>query len=293
MPDNRNQIVTVDNRGKIVRAMRWIVYPLAVIGITLFALDWRSGDTGAPRLSAFISGLDSVSDVIIFVLVLVFSLAMIGLAIEFVISLVGGAVARGGYGQSLLKIGQPPLAGRIVMPLLVSLFVAGVNVLAFKREWTSIDASQLSPAEIMLFWFFYGLAHFLLVVSVVRIFAPGETTEITDKGFVYAPSGLSQGLVLWSDVAGLKEMEMVFGGQIVSVKNELVLVVTLKQPEKYAVRINPLLRLFLGASRAITRFQAGEGDIVMPAFDFGREYQTARDLMVRLVTEAGGRTELL
>lgn len=282
-----------DNQLKIVRAMRWVFYPMAALMLAAFIWDVAGGSGGA-RLAGLSGAMDVIGDPFLLAVTALFWVVFIALFVEFVRREAAGAAVRSDLGERLLEVRQPTAVIRLVLPLVAAVFVAGLNLLVFAPGVLDLDFGQTDFAERLLFWLFYAIGHFMFVVLMLRAFRHRPFFVATGRGFLYEPGDLSAGLVLWSDVAGIREADLLQGGGSSSGPGlSRTLVVALKDPAAYVDRYNPLLRLLYNLLIRVVRYQAGgDGDIVVVAADFGRRYPEVRELMARKVSEAGGAVSL-
>ncbi len=283
-----------ESQLKIIRAMQWVVYPVAVVLLAAFAWDVFS-DSESDLFATASGVLGDVGDPFLLGVVLLFWVVFAALLIEFIKREVTGAFKRSNLGAVLLEMSAPKAGIRFLPPLVALYFVAVLNAIVFAGEFLEIDPGEADLAVQLVFWLFYGIGHFLLLAFLLRAVRNRPFVVLTDRGFIYEPGDLSPGLVLWRDVESLKEVDLLAGDTSYGGPGlRRTLVVSLRDPDKYIARYNPLLRLLYGLLISVVRIQAdGSGDIVVEAGDFGRRYDEARALMARKVAEAGGAVSLV
>ena len=283
-----------ENQQKIIQALRWVLYPIALIMTVAFAWDFFAGAEGKLFQSA--SGfLDQVSDPLFLLVTLLFWFVFAALAFEFLRRELAGVQTRARMGRVELSMRRPFVMGLLVPPVAVLGLVVLMNMIVFRPELVAFDAGDTSIDAQALFWLFYGTGHFLLVVFLLRALRNKPFFVLTDRGFLYEPGDLSTGLVLWCDVAGLREVDLLQGNTTVQgPRLGRTLVVSLKNADSYNRHYNPLLRLLVAQSMKIVRYQAeGDGDMVVAAEDFGARYAEVREMIARRVAAAGGQVTLL
>jgi hypothetical protein len=282
-----------ESQLRIIRAMQWVFYPVALVLLGAFAWDVVS-DSESDLFATASGVLGNVGDPFALGVVLLFWVVFAALLIEFVKREVTGAFKRSNLGAVLLEISAPKAVIRFLLPLIALQFVAGLNVIVFAGEFLEIDPGEADLAVQLVFWLFYGIGHFLFLAFLLRAVRNRPFFVLSDRGFIYEPGDLSPGLVLWRDVESLKEVDLLAGDtNSGGPAMRRTLVVSLRDPDKYLTRFNPLLRLLYGLLIRVVRIQAdGSGDIVVDAGDFGRRYDEARALMAQRVAKGGGAVSL-
>jgi hypothetical protein len=283
-----------DEQLKIIRTLQWIFYPIALIMLAAFA--WRMfGGQGSLLNEEMLSLIGSLEAGVMFALAGLFWLVFVALAIEFVGKEMSGAMARKDMGAVRLEIRRPRTMTIVIFPLAALVLVAGLNVLAFSAGSLNIDVSAIGLSGTLMFSLFYAIGHFMLIVLILRAIRNRPFFILTERGFLYEPGDLSPGLVLWQDIAGLQEADLLAQGTSRTGPTLMrSLVVDLKEPDRYIGRYNPLLRQLHRTLIGVLRIQTGgRGDIVLEAPDFGERYAAVRSLMADSIRAAGGKTELL
>jgi hypothetical protein len=266
---------------KIIRILQLIFYPLAAVSVAVIVWNFVRNpelrtveivDAGA-RTPPF--------DPVMLAVVLLFWLVFLALLFEFLARELFRLRPRHEMGRTILEIGAAQSALRFVPLLAVAPFVGGFNAIVFGLAPLDIDMQSVSLAELLVFWLFYGIAHFLLVAFLLRAVRNRVFFVLTSKGFLYEPGDVSPGLILWEDIAELKEAGLLsratsFSGPGMTT----ALTVALKDPAKYNRRYTPLLALLNWLLTKFVRYQTGgPGDIVLVAADFGARYDEVKALM--------------
>jgi hypothetical protein len=217
-----------------------------------------------------------------------FCFVFVALLVEFLAREILRRHPRDGLGTPLVEIGRINSPLRFLLVVAVLPFVVGLNLILFRPGTLEIDPMRVSLQELMAFWLFYGIAHFLLVAFLLRAIRNRAFFVLTDKGFLYEPGDISPGLIRWEDVAEIKEAELLTSRGRYGPTTGTVLAVALKNPEVYAPRYTPLLRMLNAALTPIIRYQTGgPGDIVLASEDFGARYAEVRDLMMKHARASG------
>jgi hypothetical protein len=282
-----------DNQRKIIRAMRLVSFPIALLMLGAFAWEAFSGRDSNLTARTF-DFLGVIGSPLLIGAALFFWVIFAALLIEFLKRELPGGADRAPLGNVMLSIRRPMLVVRVLQPLAALSVMIGMNLIVFAPAALDIQLGGAGPAMHLLFWLFYGISLFMAVVLVLRAIRNRPYFVLSDRGFLYAPGDLSPGIVLWQDIVGLKEADLIYGrNSYAGSRLRRTLIVTLKDPEKYTSRFNPLLRqIYIQLIKAI-RFQvAGSGDLVIAADDFGRRYDEVRALMSRQVSKAGGEVSI-
>jgi hypothetical protein len=265
----------------IIRILQLIFYPLAAVSVAAFVWNFVRNpelrtveivDAGA-RTPPF--------DPVMLAVVLLFWVVFLALLLEFLAREIFRLRPRHEMGRTILEIGAARSALRFVPLLAVAPFVVGFNAILFGLAPLEIDMQSVSLAELLVFWLFYGIAHFLLVAFLLRAVRNRAFFVLTSKGFLYEPGDVSPGLILWEDVTELKEADLLSRATSFSGPGMTkTLTVALKDPGKYNRRYTPLLALLNWLLTKFVRYQTGgPGDIVLVAADFGARYDEVKALM--------------
>lgn len=275
----------------IIRILQLILYPLAAVIVAVFLWNFISNpelrtveiiDPGA-RTPPF--------DPVMLAVALLFWVVFVALLFEFLAREIFRLRPRNEMGRVILEIGAARSALRFVPLLAVMPFVVGFNAIVFGLAPLDIDMQRVSLAEHLIFWLFYGIAHFLLVAFLLRAVRNRAFFVLTTKGFLYEPGDVSPGLILWEDVAELKEVQLLsrstsFSGPGMTT----AMAVALKDPAKYNRRYTPLLALLNWLLTKFVRYQTGgTGDIVLVAADFGARNEEVKALMQERVQATRSR----
>jgi len=283
-----------DRQKKIVRTLQWILYPIGLV--ILAVMLWANSGGGSSVIAEDAARILEAAERALFVAVaLVFWLVFLALATEFVLREISGAQARTRLGKALMAVRRPRLVSQLLLPGVALALVGLLNAILFDPALFGIERGGLGAAEILTFTLFYAIGHLMLVVLGLRALRDRPFFVLTDQGFLYEPGDLAPGLIPWRDVAHLKETDLLSANS--SVAGAIVsraLVLTLRDPEKYMRRYNPLLQVFYRLSVKLIRTQTGGKETVAIASeDFGGRYEEVRALMARQVEKGGGRAELL
>jgi hypothetical protein len=270
----------------IIRVLQLIFYPIAAIMLVGFAWNFYRIMTGQGEVE-ILTDADRApeTDWVAVAVVGLFWFVFLALLIEFLAREILRRHPRDGLGTALVEIGRTNSPLRFLLVVGVLPFVVGLNLILLRPEALNIDPAQISLQELMAFWLFYGIAHFLLVAFVLRALRNRPFFILTDKGFLYEPGDISPGLIRWEDVAEIKEAQLLTSRGRYGPTTGTVLAVALKNPEDYAPRYTPLLRMLNAALTPLIRYQTGgPGDIVLASEDFGARYGEIKDLMTKHVS---------
>jgi hypothetical protein len=170
-----------------------------------------------------------------------------------------------------------------------------MNVMVFRPDLLSVELEGFGLDAYLAFWLFYGIGHFMLVVLVLRAVRNRPFFVLTERGFLYEPGDLSPGLVRWEDITSLKEADLLSGNTSYAASMlRRTLVVSLKNPDKYSLQYNPLLRLMQGWAMKVVQHQVeGSADMVVRQDDLDARYEEVKTLMAQRVAKAGGSVSLL
>jgi hypothetical protein len=282
------------NQLKIIRAMQWFFWAMALLVLGAFSWDmFAGGDSNMLRRLS--DGVDSVGDPVGLLVVLVFWVVFAALLLEFLRREITGTVTRLNTGRVLLAIKRPVFVAAIILPLATLPLVGLMNIIVFRPDMLALELDGFGLDALLAFWLFYGIGHFLLVVFVLRAVRNRPFFVLSERGVLNEPGDLSVGLVSWEDIKGLEEADLLASrpGQG-SPAMRRTLVVSLKNPDKYNRQYNPLLRMIKDLAMKVVQYQVeGGADMVIRADDLGVRYEEVRTLMARHVTKAGGSVSLL
>lgn len=276
---------------KIIRVLQFAFYPIAAIMLIAFMLDFSRVWTGQ-GVEIIAAGERSVeTDWVALGVVILFWIVFLALAIEFVARELFRLRPRDELGRVILEIGRVDSLLRFIPLVGVLPFVVGFNLFLLKPDIVPIDTTRVSIAELLIFWLFYGIAHLLLIVFLLRAVRNRPFFIITEKGFLYEPGDISPGLIRWEDVAEIKEAKLLFGqGTVSGPTTRPVLAVGLEDPEKYSAKYTPLLGMLNRLLTKAVRYQTeGPGDVVLATEDFGNRYGEVRNLLMEKA-KAANRT---
>lgn len=282
-----------ERQRKILEAPRFLMYPLGVVLFGAFAWDFfkeRSGSSSA--LGSVIDTLEAAEQPFLFLFFGLFWLLLGALVIELVRREMTSAAEYRVDGRPILTLKSSNLVDLLVLVPIVLMFVAAMNLWVFAPETLLVQIDAPDAFGWMIFWFFYCLAHFLLVAFLVRALRNRPFFVATGQGFIYEPGGLSMGFVRWKDVSEVTETELVFGsggGPAGAPYLSRALVITLRNPEHYASRLSaPMGWLQRLGSRYVNWQVDKAGDIVIDPRELRQRYADVRKVMVEMVGTNGG-----
>jgi hypothetical protein len=282
------------NQLKIIRAMQWFFWAMALLVLGAFSWDmFAGGDSNMQRRLS--DGVDSVGDPVGLLVVLVFWVVFAALLLEFLRREITGTVTRLNTGRVLLAIKRPLVVAAIILPLATLALVGLMNIIVFRPDMLDLEFEGFGLDALLAFWLFYGIGHFLLVVFVLRAVRNRPFFVLSECGFLNEPGDLSVGFVRWEDIKSLAEADLLASrpGQG-SPALRRTLVVSLKNPEAYNQRYNPLLRAINALAMRVVQYQVeGSADMVIRADDLDVRYEEVRTVMAQHVTKAGGSVSLL
>ena len=268
---------------QIVLILQLIFYPIAAIMLIGFAWNFYGIMTGQGGVE-ILTDADRApeTDWVAVAVVGLFWFVFLALLLEFLAREILRRHPRDDLGTPLVEIGRTNSPLRFLLVIAVLPFVVGINLILFRPETLEIDPTRLSLPELMAFWLFYGITHFLLVAFLLRAIRNRPFFVLTEKGFLYEPGDISPGLIRWEDVAEIKEAELLTSRGRSGPTTGTVLAIALRNPEAYAPRYTPLLRMLNAALTPLIRYQTGgPGDIVLASEDFGARYGEVKDLMMQ------------
>jgi hypothetical protein len=268
---------------RIIGILQIIFLPIALLFLGAFVLDFISGERR--WLAAVDAVMTPAGDVFAIAVTAVVAFGVIALFIEFVRQELRGGPDRRAFGAPILELTHQGGLGGALLIFLTTAFVVGLNVVAFWPDLVHLDPSTVAFDGKFVFWLIYGVGHFLLLAFTLRVIRHRPWFVVSKQGFYYAPGDLSPGMIRWEDVVRIDETELLSspGGRGAPVLRK-ALVVTLRDPDKYLGRYNPLLKVLADASRAVVQAQTGgKEDLVLLADDFGVRYDEVKALMLQHV----------
>lgn len=150
---------------------------------------------------------------------------------------------------------------------------------------TGMSGLPLEPR--LMAWLFIAIWAVLMLGFTAMAIRRAPWFVLTDRGFLYAPGGMSPGFVRWEDVTSLRETEVVDGRTRTKPKATRVLAVGLRDPAKYSARYTPMLALLVRLGDKLHAAQTdGPADILIDPTDFGEAYDAVLARMVALHAEA-------
>lgn len=137
-----------------------------------------------------------------------------------------------------------------------------------------------------IFGFFVLIGIFLIGVFTYRLFTNPPYFIMYEDGFEYSPSGVSTGLIKWSDVEELREEKVLTNRSGIGGPAWMpVTAVVLRNPQEYIARfpaaLGPLFKL---------RMKMNSSPILIGKSEFGHEHDALLAIMREQVAKAGGRT---
>lgn len=254
---------------KILKVAQWVGY---VVMVATVATAFLMRDD--PRLEVWIGRFDSV---FILSLVVLFGYVLLALASQFFSDLVRpGRIAASG---TVLALRSPRGASVVAAVAAIALVVAGASLALLPKAtldgWGVVNPFAALPFhEQALFGLFGAIGAFLALAFSVRALVNPPWFLLTREGFLYAPGGMSPGLVRWSDVSDIKESHVLgsnpTGGRKAVMRPTLV--VSLKDPAKYSNQYVLPLRWLVRAATAVLRAQTQGGDLYIDPTHFGDRY---------------------
>lgn len=272
----------------IIRILGICFWILALFGVGLFIWNAVSLDRLPDAQILTEPSQGGSDDPVAFVVVGIFWLVFLALFIEFLAREIFRRHQRRQLGRVRVSIGRAQGPLRFVGVLVALVFVILLNLIVFRAPELGVNPDEIPLSAEMAFWLFYGIGHFLFLAFLLRAIRNRPFFVLTDKGFLYEPGDVSPGLIKWTDVSEVREVELVarqasFGGANLM----MALAVGLKNPEAYQARYTLPLRLLVSLLTRFARFQTagpgeakGPGDLVLAAQDFGTRYEEVKRLMM-------------
>lgn len=228
---------------------------------------------------------------------------MLGIALAAVAAvLVGlGWSLLGGNGNRL----DDRVTGRVEVKLTGARLATGLAILALLLLaaivvgwylWADTGREALGPVlewdpgALALGGAFIAIWAVVLLAMILRLVRNAPWFVLTERGFLYAPGDVAPGFVRWEHVVELRETEIVATGRNGRAKAAPVLAVGLRDPERYFVRYNPVLRALVRLGSKLHAQQSGGGaDILIDPTHFGAGYPEILARMRALHALAAGR----
>lgn len=192
-------------------------------------------------------------------------------------------------GQVALSITAPRRGLWVVVGVLA---VGAIATAWWVRTGPSPDANATGMSDLaleprLMAWLFIAIWAVLMLGFTAMAIRRAPWFVLTDRGFLYAPGGVSPGFVRWEDVTSLRETEVVDGRTRTKPKATRVLAVGLRDPSKYNARYTPMLALLVRLGGKLYAAQTdGPADILIDPTHFGDAYDGVLARMVALHAEA-------
>jgi hypothetical protein len=274
-------------QSKILGVLQWIFYPVSAVMLLAFLADFFGGYRyWTEHVWDF---FDRVEDPIAIIVILIFYVVLAALFWQFLLIEFSRRRQRRKLGTLLIELYPNRFATRFILPLLALFFVVGLNAMIFVPGTTDLDIAAIGLEAWLYLFFFYLVAHFLLIAFSLGAVRHLPFFIATDEGFVYEPGDVSPGLIQWSDISEGAEAPLLTSGttNIGGPRTAPTIVLSLKDPESVFAAYNPLLRSLNKFATGVVKYQSGGvGDIILAAEDFGRHYDEVRTLIRR---KLGGR----
>ncbi|MEY2866411.1 MAG: hypothetical protein RIQ43_437 [Pseudomonadota bacterium] len=272
-----------DPKKQIMSWMKWVVYPfmlLVIVAIFLFR-----GEPGE-RLHTV------VERYIVLGLVGFFSLVLLAFFLHLLGSL-RRPHAADGVGSAQIVLRKSPWLLRIVLTVYLAVNLAALVLWPDLRAaavggFGAVDAWPQIVLEVKaVMVFFSAVALFLLLAFTHRAVLNPPWFVLGREGFLYEPGGISPGLIRWRDVRDMKEDTVLAGSNsYTGPRLDPVLVITLRDYEKYLAAYNPVLRFLVRAATRVLRYQTKGGDIYLNPLHFGARYPEIKAAMLAHWREA-------
>lgn len=274
-----------ENQSKIVRTLMWIFFPIAIWKlIYVINLFNTQGSLQTDSMPTFMDKLDGAIGIVAIVLVCITVVALIQ---QFFSSGRGQTEeAKIASAAPVLMTIKRPRAFLIHLLLFVSAlgFSVLLNVILLYPDLIIQEdhLESIQQFERILFGLFYVIAHFLIIVSGLRLIKGMPPAFIaTEKGFRYTPYGISSGWILWEDIEEARETPLLAGTAWMSGPGILtVFGIKLKYPDKYnAAALAPLMRSLVKKAQALNNYQTeGVGDLFLEPVVLGKKYDEVKAL---------------
>lgn len=274
---------------KILDAYFRLVYLVSAIVVVAFVADFAdfgssTEGSSTPHMDALGRLASPAIDIAIIIFALVFWLLFAALLVEFLSHNLFNRRTRAIQGAVLMEVFPSTLLTRFIAPTVTFAAVILLNLIVFGRELLPFRWANPSIGEYIIFWFFYSLAHLLLVVSTIGAFRKRPFFVISDQGFLYELGGVSLGFVRWTDVENIEESEVIRGGRSITAPYLMrVMLVKLRNPEEYFRRYTLLARLLIRLLMRGVALETGrQADLAFGSEDFRERYEDVKRLMFEL-----------
>ena len=265
---------------KILGVLQWIFYPACALMLLAFLADFFGGYRyWTEHVWGFFK---TAEDPIAIIVILFFYVVLAALVWQFLLIEFSRKRQRRKLGAPLIKLYPHRFSTRFILPLVALFFVVGLNAIVFVPGATDLEIPALGLDAWLYLFFFYLVAHFLLVAFTLRAVRQLPFFVATDEGFIYEPGDVSPGLIQWSDISEGAEAPLLTSGaaNIGGPRTAPTIVLSLKDPDSVFAAYNPILRsLNKVATRAVKYQSGGVGDIILAAEDFGQHYDDVRSLI--------------
>ncbi len=263
----------------------WIFFPIAIWKLIYIVSRFNTQDS--LQTDSTLTFMDKLDGAIVNVSIVLICIAVGALIRQFFFS------GRGQTEEAKIASAAPVLitikpARAFLVHLLFFVIALGFSVLLnviLLYPSVIFEDDQLKSFQLferVLFGIFYVIAHFLIIVSGLRLIKGMPPAFIaTERGFLYNPSGISSGWILWEDVEEARETPLLAGNAWMSGLGILtVFGIKLKYPEKYNVAaFAPLMRSLVEKGQALNNYQTeGVGDLFLEPVVLGKKYDEVKSL---------------
>lgn len=262
-----------------VARLRWVALAITIMTIL--------GALVVIRYPGAWRWIEAIERGLLFAVLAILSVMVLGLLLHFLGSLRRPAVSADA-GEVVLEL-RNSRAGSVVLVVVLLIFAA-IVAYALDLQTQPGDAFDPPVPPPTLEWravigFFTVVWAFLLVAFTVRAVRNPPWFVLTRKGFVYQPGDTSPGLIRWEDVVDIKEDRVVSTGGNGAAAPRAVLVVVLRDGERYVARYNPILAAVVRFAGGVLRAQTGgRGDVYLDPVHFGARYEEIKALMIEHAT---------
>ncbi len=273
---------------KIVRTLMWIFFPIAIWKLIYMVNRFSTQDS--LQTDSTLTFMDKLDGAIGIVAIVLICIAVVALIQQFF------STGRGQTEEAKIASAAPVLitikpARAFLVHLLFFVIALGFSVLLnviLLYPDLIVDQDHLESIqwfERVMFGIFYVIAHFLIIVSGLRLIKGMPPAFIaTERGFLYNPSGISSGWILWEDVEEARETPLLAGTAWMSGPGILTVIgIKLKYPEKYnAAAFIPLLRSLVEKGQTLNNYQTeGVGDLFLEPVVLGKKYDEVKALFMK------------
>jgi hypothetical protein len=262
------------NQNKIIRTLKWILYPVILLLIIDFILNFF---THSPlevnkKSNQVINWIDKGIMIVVFAAV-VFVVAALMQQFFSKGKIKTKNTRNAANAKLILKIeAANQTAGSAILLVVALGFSVLLNILLFSPQ------SLLEQSELERFGLTGKIAHFLVIVFGQRLLKGMPPVFVaTEKGFCYEPAGISTGWILWEDIREVRESAVLYGSGVNNGPTLMpVLGIKLINPDEYnAAAYAPFLQRVVNLGQKLNNYQTeGVGDILLRPSDFGRQYES-------------------